>query len=76
MSHTGLVAGIRGRWTFEITNPQSLWIAINYASGKWSKNPGIAQPVSIDPGETLAFTCEVINGRLNIVDVQKNYTNL
>ena len=76
MSHTGLVSGIRGRWTFEITNPHAVWCGIGYAAGKWSKNPGVTEPVSIDAGETLAISCEVINGRLNIVDVQKNYTNI
>jgi len=76
LSHSGLIAGIRGRWTFEITNPQPLWVGIRYAAGKWSKNPGVTEPVSIDAGETLAISCEVINGRLNIVDVQKNYTNI
>ena len=76
MSHNGLVTGIRGRWTFELTNPHAVWCLVKYAPGKWSKNPGIAQPTQIDAGETFAITCEVIGGRLNIVDVQKNYSNI
>jgi hypothetical protein len=61
-------------WSREIVNNTGSTITIGYTSGRWTKNPGITQPTSINTGERVVLHFRALNGKMNITLIEQNVT--
>lgn len=71
-----------GWWVFTIVNTTTGELSFDFAAGRWSKNSelALAGPVVV-PGTTfvnnkVSLICRYFNGKMNVVSVQSNTTDL
>ena len=77
IDHDGdtLAANKYSEFVFRIVNTSAVdQVTLEYATGKWSKNPGVTQPTMLNPGEWVAIHAYNYGSRMNIVFVVQDVT--
>jgi len=74
LNHTTL--GGDGEWVFEIVNTSATTRSIVYSSGVWTVLPGVAQPDTITPGDTVQLICRVFKAKICITQVIANASTI
>lgn len=74
LSYVDPPSGSYSEWVFMIFNNQAIQANINYATGKWRKNPALAHPTHLLPNEWAILHCYFYKGDMIISAVEVNTT--
>lgn len=74
LNWTAVASGINCEWIFEFTNDSGAPTTITYTAGRWTKSPGVTQPVILAAGEVATIHCYQHEGLMNIAFVEQGVT--
>lgn len=61
-------------WVFTLKNNTAGQVNLAYTAGKWTKSPGVTQPVILNAGEFAKIHCYYTDSKMNIAFVEQNVT--
>jgi hypothetical protein len=74
LNWSAMVGDVNCEYIFEFTNDTGAPTTITYTAGRWTKSPGVTQPVILAAGEVATIHCYQHQGLMNIAFVEQGVT--